>query len=138
MNPASLTVEELQDRLQPLLVRQDLRLLILFGSAASGHTHRSSDIDLGILTAAPFDPVMMTNEVAGYLATSRVDVVDLRRASPLLAIEALRNGRLLYESHPGEYASFYSLALRRYVDTAKLRAAQQQAIGNFLAARGLA
>lgn len=89
--------------------RPDIQLIILFGSTAHGNTHRDGDID----------------------------VVDLRRASPPLALEALRHGRLLYESRPGSYAAFYSLALRRYVDTAKLRVAQQQAIGNFLAARGL-
>jgi len=118
--------------------RPDIMLIILFGSVVGGTAHRDSDIDLGFLATNPFDPITMTNEVAGYLGTSRIDVVDLRRASPLLAMEALRNGQLLYESHPGEYATFYSLALRRYVDTAKLRAAQQQAIGNFLAARGMA
>lgn len=138
MNHALLTVEQLLDRLRPLLARQDVKLLILFGSAASGHTHRDSDIDLGIVATGPFDLIAMTNEVAGYLRTDLVDIVDLRRASPLLAMEALRQGRLLYESRPDGYASFYSLAHRRYVDTFKLRQAEQQAIGNFLTARGLA
>jgi predicted nucleotidyltransferase len=138
MQPSDATPEKITEALRPLMRRPDVQLIILFGSAARGDTHRDSDIDVGILAVEAFDPIGMTNEISGYLGTSRVDVVDLRRASPLLALEALRHGRLLYESRPGSYAAFYSLALRRYVDTSKLRAAQQQAIGNFLAARGLA
>ncbi len=137
MQTSDATPEKITDALRPLMRRPDIQLIILFGSTARGDTHRGSDIDVAILAADAFDPISMTNDVSGFLGTSRVDVVDLRRASPLLALEALRHGRLLYESHPGNYAAFYSLALRRYVDTAKLRVAQQQAIGNFLAARGL-
>ena len=137
MRISDATPEKIADALGPLMRRPDIQLIILFGSTASGDTRCDSDIDVAILAAEAFDPIDMTNEISGYLGTSRVDVVDLRRASPLLAMEALRHGRLLHESHPGNYAAFYSLALRRYFDTAKLRAAQQQAIRNFLAARGL-
>ena len=137
MQTSDATPEKITEALRPLMCRPDIQLIIHFGSTARGATHRDSDIDVGILAVEAFDPIGMTNEISGYLGTSCVDVVDLRRASPLLALEALRHGRLLYESRPGNYAAFYSLALRRYVDTAKLRVAQQQAIGNFLAARGL-
>jgi len=137
MQTSDATPEKIAAALRPLMRRPDIQLVVLFGSTVRGDTHRDSDIDVGILAAEPFDPIDMTNEISGYLGTSRVDVVDLRRASPLLALEALRHGRVLYESNPGYYAAFYSLALRRYVDTAKLRVAQQQAIENFLAARGL-
>lgn len=137
MQTSDATPEKIMDALRPLMRRSDIQLIILFGSTARGDTHRGSDIDVAILAAEAFDPISMTNDISGLLGTSRVDVVDLRRASPLLALEALRHGQLLYESRPGNYAAFYSLALRRYVDTAKLRVAQQQAIGSFLAARGL-
>jgi uncharacterized protein len=138
MQPSDVSVEHIRHALTPLVGRTDIRLIILFGSVAAGVAGRDSDIDLGILASAPFDVTAMTQEIAGYLGTARIDVVDLRRASPLLAMQALRAGRLLYEAHPGDYAAYYSLALRRYVDTAKLRAAQQAVIADFLAARGLA
>ena len=137
MQTSDATPEKTADALRPLMRRPDIQLIILFGSTARGDARRDSDIDVAVLAVEAFDPISMTNDISGYLGTSCVDVVDLRRASPLLALEVLRHGRLLYESHPGNYAAFYSLALRRYVDTAKLRVAQQQAIRNFLAARGL-
>lgn len=138
MNSPQRGVEHITQALTPLMQRPDILLIILFGSVAGGTARPDSDIDIAILASTPFNQLSMIDDIAGYLGTDRVDVVDLRRASPLLAMQALRHGRLLYESHAGDYATFYSLAHRRYVDTAKLRAAQQQAIGNFLAARGLA
>jgi len=129
---------ELEERLAPLYRRPDIQLVILFGSAAKGLTHSRSDIDLAILGSSPLDFIGMTNELMALLETSRIDVVDLRRASPLLAMEIVRSGRLLHERQAGQYIAFCSLALRRYVDTAKLRNAQRELIAHFLHARGLA
>lgn len=131
-------LEEIRGRLTPLFGRPNILLVILFGSTATGTTHRRSDIDIAILGSEVLDIVEITNAVTRLLHNDCIDVVDLRRASPLLAIEVARHGRILYERRPGDYAAFYSLAYRRYVDTAKLRRAQQDAIARFLSVRGLA
>jgi predicted nucleotidyltransferase len=39
-----LTEEEIKKRLSPIFEEEELRLVILFGSTASGKTHRGSDI----------------------------------------------------------------------------------------------
>lgn len=134
----AMTQDEIRDKLTPLYSRPDLVLVILFGSTATGATHRQSDVDIAILGSNVLDIVEMTNAVMRLLSDNRADVVDLRRTSPLLAMEVARHGRVLYERRLGDYAAFYSLAYRRYVDTAKLRRAQQEAIAVFLHARGLA
>lgn len=128
----------LKERLAPLFKRSDVQLVILFGSSVKGGMHRESDLDLAILCDQPFSIVEMTTEIIALSKTSRVDAVDLRRASPLLAMEVVRGGRLLYEREPGRYAEFCSLTHRRDVDTAKLRAAQKAALTQFLQNRGLA
>ena len=46
-----------------------------------------SDLDLAVLGDKPVDLVKVTNEVIKSLHLNEVDVVDLRRASPLLAME---------------------------------------------------
>jgi len=38
-----------------------------------------------------------------------------------LSMVAAREGRVLYEARPGEFAQFASLAARRYADTAPFR-----------------
>lgn len=132
-----ISVEEIRKRLLPLCGDKGLQLILLFGSAVSGKIHARSDIDLAFLFDKPVDILALTNRVIRLLHTDNVDVVDLRRASPLLKFAAVKSGMLLYEREPGMFNEFYSLAFRRYVDTKKLRDAQAVSIRQFLKSRGL-
>jgi len=128
----------LRERLAPLFANPAIELVILFGSMASGTGYAESDLDLAVRGNSVLDLVALTNDVTRLLHTDDVDLVDLRRASPLLMMEVAREGRLLYERTPGTYPAFCSLAHRRYVDTAKLRVAQRETIRCFLRQRGAA
>ena len=116
----------------------DLQLLVLFGSAVKGRRTSARDIDLAVQCDGPADLDALYLAVAPRLGTDRVDLVDLRRAGPLLAFEVARTGRLLFERQPGAFRQFQSLASRRYCDTEKLRRAQRRAIQAFLEREGLA
>jgi predicted nucleotidyltransferase len=128
------SADEIKEKIAPLFEDPGLRLVLLFGSRASGRTHGGSDIDLGFLYDHPVDFLDLTNRAIVLLHTDRVDVVDLRRANSLLGFSACQ-GRLLYERTPGQFAAFFSLSFRKYVDTKKLRDAQKTAIRNFLQRR---
>ena len=108
----------------------------MFGSRATGRASPASDWDIGVIGGIreEFDRLQadLERELAG-----RVDLVDLRRAPPLLAMAVARECRVLVDSTGSEMASFASLALRRYEDTRKLRDAQRESLNVFLAARGL-
>lgn len=138
MTASPTMIVQLRERLAPLFANPAIELVALFGSTAAGATHAESDLDLAILGSGPLDLVALTNDVSQLLHTDAVDLVDLRRAPPLLMMEVVRGGHLLYERVPGSYAAFCSLAHRRYVDTAKLRLAQRETIQQFLLARGVA
>ena len=131
------SVEEIRERLTPLFHDEELRLVLLFGSVATGGVHRRSDIDLAFLYDRPVDLLGLTNNVIRLLKTDNVDVVDLRRADPLLKFSAARQGKVLYEKTPGIFHEFYSLAFRMYGDTKKLRDAKALSIRIFLEERGL-
>lgn len=131
----SLSPDEIGRRLAPLFSRPGLRLVVLFGSRAQGHARASSDVDLGVLCEGDSDALLL--DVIRLLGTDRVDVVDLRRASPLLAMSAARHGRPLHEGEPAAFASFASLSLRRYNDAARFYRGRERAIRLFLAERGL-
>ncbi len=133
-----ITEELAKNRLSPVFKEEGLRLVILFGSVVSDRIHKKSDIDLAFLFDKPVDILELTNTVIRLLHTNSVDVIDLRRASPLLKFSAVEKGRVLYEREPGMFNEFSSLAFRMYVDTKKLRDAQAIAIKNFLAERGIA
>ena len=134
---AKFNIGEIKGRLAPLFNEEGLRLVLLFGSVASGKDYKESDIDLGFLFDRPIDILALTNQVIQLLRTDRVDVVDLSRASPLLKYSAIRQGKVLFEQTPGLFNIFQSLTTRIYVDTKKLRDAQEKAIHNFLGERGL-
>jgi predicted nucleotidyltransferase len=136
-SPPNLSLTEIRQRLAPLFHEAGLQIVLLFGSRVSGRVHLGSDIDLGVLFDTPVDLVKITNRVTGLLRTDRVDLVDLRRANPLLAFSAARQGNLLYERSAGLFNQFYSLSFRRYIDTKKLRDAQKRTIQNFLKEKGL-
>lgn len=134
---AKFNIVEIKTRLGPLFNEEDLRLVLLFGSVASGKEYQESDIDLGFLFDRRIDILALTNKVIQLLRTDKVDVIDLSRASPLLKYSAIRQGKVLFEQKPGLFNIFQSLTFRIYVDTKKLRDAQERAIQNFLGERGL-
>jgi uncharacterized protein len=131
------SVDVIRKKLAPLFEEEGLQLVLLFGSVAAGTVHRKSDIDLGLLFEKPVDLLALTNRVIRLLHTDRVDVVDLRRASPPLNFSVAKKGRLLYERSSSVYNEFCSLAFRRYVDSKKLRDRRAEVIRRFLEDRGL-
>ncbi len=114
------------------LQTRPLELVVLFGSLAVGRLHKESDIDVGFLFDRSADVMDLVNRVTRMLGSDNVDVVDLRRASPLLRYAAAQKGIALYEREPGSFIRFYSLSYRMYVDTKKLRQARARAIERFL------
>jgi uncharacterized protein len=134
-----LHVEEVATRLQDLTEAiPELELVVLFGSTVKGQRRPRSDVDLAVRCTGAADLDALYLALAPRLGTDRLDLVDLRRASPLLMMEVARSGRLLYERRRGSFRQFQSLASRRYCDTAKLRRAQRRAIHAFLERHDLA
>ena len=132
-------LDEMSDRIQGLRERcPDLELVVVFGSTVKGRRRASSDVDVAVRCAAPADLDVLHGLLAPALGTDRLDLIDLRHASPILAMEVARSGRLLFESPTGTFRQFQSLASRRYCDTEKLRRAQKRAIHVFLERHGLA
>jgi predicted nucleotidyltransferase len=130
-------IDAIKEKLAPLFQEEKLQMVLLFGSYGSGRPRPESDIDLGFLYDGPLDLLDLTNKVTRLLHTDGVDVIDLRRANPLLCFSAARQGKLLNERSPGQFHAFYSLSFRRYVDTKKLRDAAKNAIKKFISEKGL-
>ena len=110
----------------------DLQLVVLFGSAARGGVRATSDVDVAVMCDGAADLERLFLRLAPVFRTPRLDLVDLRRAGPLLAFEVARSGVVLFERSPGVFRQFQSLASRRYADTKGLRDAQERSIRVFL------
>jgi predicted nucleotidyltransferase len=97
--------------------------LWLFGSEASDSARVSSDVDLaGLFRNHPSAlDLLEAREELGVLLARPVDLVDLDRASPILAMQVFRYGRLLVDANPSRRIRAMASAPVRYEDLRILR-----------------
>lgn len=108
-------LEELPD----LLEARSVQLAYVFGSMADEGAE-AGDVDLAILTGG--EPAYtLRADVEEALGTQRLDLVDLRRASPRLRFHVVRDGRLIYARDDETLNRFELGTLHLYRDTAPLR-----------------
>jgi len=103
-----------------LCQRRRVRLLALFGSAASGTATADSDLDVAVEWVTDGDVVELVDALTVITNFDRVDVVVLNGAGPTLRARAL-TGRGLYENERGAFAVAQMAALAEWRDTAWLR-----------------
>jgi predicted nucleotidyltransferase len=97
--------------------------LWVFGSEAAGTATASSDVDLAALFAArPLVGALIAAraQVEG-IAGRPVDLVDIEAASPVLAMQVLRHGRLVRERDAVHRVRFTAALPGRYEDVVLLR-----------------
>ncbi len=96
-----------------------IRLAVLFGSVARGEAKARSDVDLGVLLEGDAVDGLWDIQVAASGALRRtVDLIDLRRAPPLLRFEITRDGIPLVERQPGAWTRFKTHAMLDWWDWA--------------------
>ena len=115
-------IEKRLAQLIPLFAREEVLLAYLFGSLS--RSQEGHDVDLAILTAS--EPAFrLRPAITSCLGTERMDLVDLRLASPMLRFEILRTGQLLYTDDEVLAERFELATLHIYRDTAWLRRRQR-------------
>ncbi len=111
-------------------------LLYLFGSAARWEgSGVPEDLDLAYLPGPAFEFGPFYAELSQLLRTDRMDLVDLGQASPFLAFEVVRSGKLLYRRDPDVENAFELGILGRYRDAA-VRLRQLEALRRELSRGG--
>jgi len=113
-----LTLSQVRSKIPQVIEQSDcLKLLILFGSRAREEADFHSDWDF----AVGFDQECLENHQVGSsayyqvwgslqqalcLPDEQIDVIELHDSSPLLAHRIAEEGKILYESHSGEFEKF--------------------------------
>ena len=119
------------DRLLELFDKTDVLLVYLFGSLAEQGI--GNDIDLAILTTET-PPYTFRDDLTALLETERLDIVDLRLASPSFCFEIIRAGQLLFAIDEETRLQFELRIVRQYHDTAYLRQRQEAGLRRRMAA----
>jgi predicted nucleotidyltransferase len=110
---------EQEDRVAVAAIRSvvpELVAVYRFGSSVRGERSPGSDVDLAVLAAAPIDPLLrfdLQERLAAALRQS-VDLVDLRAASPVMAIQVIGKGRLLLDNDASARGRFEDLTYGVY------------------------
>jgi len=110
--------------------RFPLSAVWLFGSQARGESRDDSDVDLAALFSSPVpvESLLAARLDLGKLLGREVDLIDLRRASPILGRQVVRDGRLLLDRDTADRHVFAMLLPSRYVDLKISRAAAERAL----------
>jgi hypothetical protein len=103
--------------------RQEILLAFLFGSFTSKRMRPSSDVDIGILfkTVPNIDTTNNVTEELSSLLQREVDLVVLNHASPVLKMQILKNGILLYASDRKHFHHFFTDTVNQYDDLKRIR-----------------
>jgi predicted nucleotidyltransferase len=109
--------------LNSLFESEGILLAYLFGSLASRKA--GEDVDLAFL-AEKRDGVNLRQRISDIIGTERIDLVNLRTASPLLRFEIVRTGYLIYKKNEEVENAFELSTIEEYRDTAYLRARQAE------------
>jgi uncharacterized protein len=149
IDTANRSLSELK-QLVPNLVQEIpfLKLLILFGSRATGQNHEDSDYDFALIydreiyrnwktKGASWFSLYSIFEDIFELPNEAVDIVDLNRCSEILAHVIACDGKLLYEKQMGEYDDFIQRSLMSHEQTEKMRQEQRQSLERKLQVLGV-
>jgi predicted nucleotidyltransferase len=110
--------------------RFGLDALWLFGSEAMGSAGPFSDIDLAALFRSRPSALdlLEAQDALGALLGREVDIVDLERASPIVAMQVFRHGRLLTDANPRRRHQAVSVTASRYEDLRIVRREAERAM----------
>lgn len=112
----------------------NIELLVLFGSYASGKPHPGSDVDVAVkFTRGKEIPKLeLIYKLGGLFPDREIDPVILTKdTDPLLLHEIFFNGRLLYEKEPGIFEKESLRAWKLFIDTERLREMQRKDLKEF-------
>jgi predicted nucleotidyltransferase len=107
--------------------KQSILFAYLFGSQASGNVNPMSDLDVAVYTdsaATPNELWCLQSEIMEAACIKRVDLIDLRRAPPVLVYEIVSTGKLLFSGDAEAVNRFERKAYLHYFDTQHLRDVQ--------------
>jgi predicted nucleotidyltransferase len=110
--------------LEPFLAQEKgILLVFLFGSSVSRRMHPASDVDIGILFGS-IPNISQINALTAELSSlvkKEVDLVVLNRASPILKMQVLKKGVLVFARDLKVYHQFFVDTVNQYDDLKRIR-----------------
>lgn len=102
----------------------------LFGSAVQNRLADESDVDVGMLFAAAPDALglLELQEDLAAVLKRQCDLVNLNQASPVLAMQVLKHGEIVFERSERAVQEFQVRTLFAYFDLKQVRKPIEEAL----------
>jgi predicted nucleotidyltransferase len=127
----------LKNKIAGVARKHGLSCIVLFGSRATGKTHALSDTDIAFMADRDVDyreQFEIQSDFGDALNIGNLELVNMRRVSPLLMRQIADKGKLLYEDRRGRFVGFRILSFKLYVETAPLRRMRENYLTRFIQA----
>jgi uncharacterized protein len=121
---STVSKEEIVRRIAQFAAEQPTVLAAyLFGSAVPQRLAASSDIDIGLLFETPPDGFRLVElqEELTALLSRQADLVSLNHASPILGMQVLRHGKIVFQRSERAVREFQVRTLLTYFDLKQVR-----------------
>ncbi|MDD3840470.1 MAG: nucleotidyltransferase domain-containing protein [Clostridia bacterium] len=92
---------------------------VYFGSYQTEYYNRDSDIDIAFVSYGEIsskDKLEMLEDLIKYHRKSEIDLIDLKKAEPILRREVALNGRVLYEEENGIFERYSLFYIKRFYE----------------------
>jgi len=116
-------MEELNDaqkkRIKDIAGKYKLRLILLFGSQATGKTNKESDFDIAYLPEKNLsydDEIDINLQFIGVFKHDRIDTVDMRKAPPLFLYAIFRECLILFKEDDLIFPTYRAYAYKKYIE----------------------
>jgi predicted nucleotidyltransferase len=109
-------------QLSSFFEKQGIILAYLFGSLAKDG--KGEDVDIALLPEAKIKG-NIRQKLQRHLNTERIDLINLKLASPVSRFEVIRWGKIIYKKSDDLVNEFELSVLREYKDTQYLRNRQK-------------
>ena len=122
-------------KLKVFCKEENIELLVLFGSYASGKAQPESDIDVAVKLkrSSNISKLDLIYKLDDLFNGKNIDLVILTKdTDPLLLYEVFFSGNLLYEEYSGLFSKEKLKAWKLYIDSEKIRAMQGKYLKEFV------
>lgn len=114
------------DKLQQIVEKYQLKLLVYYGSYARQEDYdpSRSDVDIAFISEQQLNSQQLFDLMSDLILlhrTSNIDLVNLQTASGLLKEAVANDGRVLYEKEEGYFQELCPYLYKCYYETRKFR-----------------
>ncbi|MCX6719028.1 MAG: nucleotidyltransferase domain-containing protein [Candidatus Taylorbacteria bacterium] len=116
-------IESIKPKIRELAEKYGVSLIVLFGSQVKGKTHKESDFDIAYYSEKKLDfneEIKLDSNLTDVFRSNEVQLINLKKASPLLAREITRDCIILFERKDNIFNDLLIYTIRMYDEARSL------------------